>query len=134
MLQKQSLNILCRIYQLFLEVYNFSLHIAVFHIRLSSFVFVTFCLHVRVGCFIIVHSVQRTSVQLSSVDQVNLILKMAGSSFPPIFKNQYEISKPLLNLYISYIVIHVYIKTLCCVYDHSLSCIWSYAVFQNVSF
>ena len=42
MLQKQSLNILCTIYQPFLKVYNFSLHIAVFHIRLTSFAFLTF--------------------------------------------------------------------------------------------
>ena len=42
MLQKQPLNTLCMIYQPFLEVYSFSLHVAVFHIRLTSFAFLTF--------------------------------------------------------------------------------------------
>ena len=83
MLQKQSLNILCTIYQPFLKVYSFSLRVAVFHIRLTSFVFLAFLslcegwmfynslknsplMYIQFTFF-----VQRLSVQFFSVNQVN---------------------------------------------------------------
>ena len=126
MIQKQSLNILCTIYQPFLEVYSFYLHVAVFHIRLTSFVFLTFFSLCEGSMFY--NSLKNSSPSTSYVHSIYILCPEAlcsalfyksGQLNSQTDRYQFHshIQKSILNqssfsesFYVYNIVIHVYIK------------------------
>ena len=142
------MNLLCLIYQSFLEVYSFSLHVTAFHIRLTSFVLLTSLSPCKGWMFH--NSLNKSPPWTSYVRSIYIFpgnLYSALLCGPGQLNSQIDsrqsthIQKSILNkssfsesLYISNRNSCLDKHSSLCVYGHIPSCTWLHSIYELFSF